>query len=196
MIDDEQPNVSLTRAERRRRSEGSILSAARELLAERGFERTTIRGVAERAGVDPALVMQHFGTKDGLFAAAATWSVPIHDLIGAGREDLPHAALQHVLDAFEDPEQRGTAEAVLRSCLTHPAAAGIVRERVLGSAQAAVAATIGGPDADLRAALLNACTLGLSIARYLLAVPALADVDRADLERVLGPALQALVDPP
>ncbi len=195
MVDDEHPQASQTRAERRRRSEASILGAARDLLAERGFERTTIRGVAERAGVDPALVMQHFGSKDGLFEAAATWSVPIHDLLGAGREDLPHAALHHVLDAFENPELRGTAEAVLRSCLTHPAAATIVREQVLGPAQATVAATIGGPDAELRAALLNACTLGLSIARYLLAVPALADADRADLERVLGPALRALVDP-
>lgn len=194
MVDDEQP-TSLTRAERRRRSEASILRAARELLAERGFERTTIRGVAERAGVDPALVMQHFGTKDGLFAAAATWSVPIHGLLAAGREDLPRAAIEHVLDAFDDPGLRGTAEAVLRSCLTHPAAGAIVREQVLGSAQTAVATTIGGPDAELRAALLNACTLGLSIARYLLAVPALADVGRADLDRVLGPALQALVDP-
>lgn len=183
-----------TRAERRRRTDAVIIDAARDLLAERGYERTSIRGVADRAGVDPALVMQNFGSKDGLFAAAARWSVPVDDLTRATREDLPHAALRHVLNAFENPELRQTAETVLRSCLTHPAAGTIVREQVMGEAQAAVAATIGGPDAELRAALLNACTLGLSISRYLLEVPAVANADRTDLDRVLGPALRAIVD--
>ncbi len=58
----------IPRDERRRRTEASILDAARELFAADGFERTTIRGVAARAGIDPALVMQHFGSKERLFA--------------------------------------------------------------------------------------------------------------------------------
>ncbi|MFC6022556.1 TetR family transcriptional regulator [Plantactinospora solaniradicis] len=60
----------LTRAERRRQTEGRILAAARTLFAERGFERTTIRSVAAAAQVDPALVMQYFGSKQGLFVRA------------------------------------------------------------------------------------------------------------------------------
>lgn len=60
----------ITRDERRRRSETAILGAARALFAETGFERATIRAVAARAGVDPALVMQYYGSKEGLFAAA------------------------------------------------------------------------------------------------------------------------------
>jgi AcrR family transcriptional regulator len=45
---------------RGRRPQGSpdarqaILGAARELFAERGFERTTVRAVGTRAGADPA----------------------------------------------------------------------------------------------------------------------------------------------
>ncbi len=42
------------------------------------------------------------GSVGGLFAAAARWSMPVDDLTRAGREELPHAALQHVLDVFED----------------------------------------------------------------------------------------------
>lgn len=187
--------VPVTRVERKRRSESAILDAARALFAEHGYDRTTIRAVAERAGVDPALVMQHFSSKDRLFASAARWSVPVEDLVQASREELPRAALQHVLDAFEDGEYRMEAEALLRSGLTHPAAQVLLRDQVMGQAQEHVAATIGGPDAELRAALLNACTLGLTISRYLLGIPAIADADTADLERILGPALSAIVNP-
>ncbi|WP_218612380.1 TetR/AcrR family transcriptional regulator [Pseudonocardia sp. KRD291] len=182
-----------SRAERRRRSEATILDAARHLFAEVGYERATIRAVAQRAGIDPALVMQNFGSKDGLFAAAVRWSVPTEGLTGADRGELPRMALEHALDAFDNPNLRPAAEALLRSCLTHPAAEAVMRDEVMRQAQAQVAATIGGADAALRAALLNAVTLGLTISRYLLADPAVADAEPADLQRLLGPALQALV---
>ena len=57
------------------RSEGTrraILDAARNLFAARGYEQTTIRAVAGRADIDASMVMRYFGSKAGLFAAAAT----------------------------------------------------------------------------------------------------------------------------
>lgn len=50
-----------------------IRQAAVEAFGERGFERTTVRQVAERAGVSPGLVMHHFGSKDGLRSACDDW---------------------------------------------------------------------------------------------------------------------------
>lgn len=47
-----------------------ILEAARTEFAERGYDRTSIRGIAKRAAVDAALVHHYFGTKDEVFAAA------------------------------------------------------------------------------------------------------------------------------
>ena len=47
----------------------ALLQAARELLAERGMPRVTLREVAERAGVQPALVNYYFGGKAGLLRA-------------------------------------------------------------------------------------------------------------------------------
>ena len=39
------------------------------LFAERGFDRTTIREIGERAGVDPALIARYFGGKTQLYLA-------------------------------------------------------------------------------------------------------------------------------
>lgn len=46
-----------------------ILAAALELFAERGVDATSVRAVAERAGVSPALVIHHHGSKQSLRAA-------------------------------------------------------------------------------------------------------------------------------
>jgi AcrR family transcriptional regulator len=46
-----------------------IRDAAVVLFGRDGFDRTSIRAVAEAAGVSPALVIHHFGSKDALRAA-------------------------------------------------------------------------------------------------------------------------------
>ncbi|MER7793523.1 helix-turn-helix domain-containing protein [Streptomyces sp. NPDC097640] len=46
-----------------------LREAALELFAERGFEATSTRAVAAAAGLSPALVTRHFGSKQGLRAA-------------------------------------------------------------------------------------------------------------------------------
>jgi AcrR family transcriptional regulator len=185
--------VPRSRKEQRERTESTILAAARNTFAEHGFERATIRGIAREADVDPALVMQYFGNKDALFAAAARSTVGTDDLVTAGLEELPRMALAHVFAGFEDPVRRVSSVALLRSCLTHPGAQAIVRDEVMRAAQASVARTIGGEDAALRAAVLNACTLGLSMARYLLEDPVLARASRDEIERVMEPGLRAIV---
>lgn len=186
---------SVPRDERRRRTEAAILDGARELFAEVGFERTTIRGVAARAGIDPALVMQYYGSKEGLFAAAARWSSDHETVMAASREELAGAALADMLAKFEDAGDREAAVALMRNCLTHPAAAAVMRDQVMCQRTAAVAHTLGGPDADLRAGLIGACMMGLAMSRYLLELPAVAAADREDLIRVMEPALRALVGP-
>ncbi len=185
----------LPRDERRRRTEAAILESARELFAEDGFERVTIRGVASSAGVDPALVMQYFGSKEQLFAAAARWPAQAEGLFSADRAALPQAALDDVFARFEG-EDREAAIALMRSCLTHPSAAVVMRDEVMCERAESVARTLGGEDAELRAGLIGACLIGLGMARYLLEIEPVASASREDLERLMRPVLQALVDPP
>ena len=185
----------LPREQRRRRTEVAILEAARELFAEQGFERTTIRAVAGRAGVDPALVMQYFRSKEGLFAAAARWPEAAETLLSAPRDQVATAALQDLLSRFEG-DDRESAVALMRACLTHPEASRVMRDEVMCERADSVARTLGGADAELRAGLLGACMIGLGMARYVLEIPAVAQASREDVERLMEPVLRVLVDPP
>ncbi len=184
-----------TREQRRRRTEAAILDAARELFAELGYERTTIRGVASRAGVDPALVMQYFGNKEGLFGASAKWIGEHESILAATSDTLAAAALDDLFGRFEDGPDRDSAVALMRACLTHPTAAAVMRDEVMCERAAAVADVIGGDDAELRAGLVGACIIGLGMARYLLELPAVTHADRADIVRILEPALRAIISP-
>src|SRR5689334_24607558 len=48
----------------------AVLAAARAAFAEHGYDRATYRGIAAVAEVDPSLVVQFYGAKPDLFAAA------------------------------------------------------------------------------------------------------------------------------
>ncbi len=47
----------------------AILTAVRQVFADKGFHGTTTRELAEAAGVSEALLFKHFPTKEALFAA-------------------------------------------------------------------------------------------------------------------------------
>ena len=185
----------LPRDERRRRTETAILEAARELFAGSGFERTTIRAVGAKAGVDPALVMQYYGNKEGLFAAATRWPGEHQRILTATSDSLAAAAIDDLLAHFEDGDDRAAAVALMRSCLTHPSALAAMRDEVMCERKEAVAAALDGDDVELRAGLFAACLIGLGMARYLIELEPVASASGEDLHRLMGPVLRALVDP-
>jgi AcrR family transcriptional regulator len=181
--------VGLTRAERRRRSGKRILIAARTLFAELGYERTTIRAVAAAAGVDPSLVIQHFGSKQDLFAHA----VKAPDLPESAA--TPDEIVEHIIGTLglklgDLPPQ---TLAMMRSMLTHPEAAASVRAS-LGRQIEQISAGLTGEDARLRAALAMSVMLGVTIGHQLLELPPLNEAPRDDVARLLRPALQSLLE--
>ncbi|MFE6974736.1 TetR/AcrR family transcriptional regulator [Streptomyces sp. NPDC057682] len=196
-----------TRADRRRATEARILACARELFAAKGFDRTTIRAVAASAGVDPALVMQYFGSKRELFTHAAQAS-PAPAPAADGEALLDHllTGLGVKLGGLPDG-----ARAMLRSMLTDPAAASHVREgldeQIAGIGRALTAGAAGDeghshgqapdpdPDADLRAALIVTTMVGATLGHQLLGLSALRDVPADRITALLRPALEALVRP-
>ena len=141
-----------SREERRRRTEAGILQEARRLFAEEGFERATIRAVAQRTGVDPALVMQYFGSKEGLFAAAMKGAHGGGTARTVPREEIPSAVLKDAMRKFEDTAadtQREIDSASRNNNLAQLAAAA---HKLKGAAQAIGAKGVGTAAAALEQA--------------------------------------------
>ncbi|MFC8344493.1 TetR family transcriptional regulator [Streptomyces sp. NPDC057280] len=177
-----------TRVERRRATRARILDSARALFAERGFQRTTVRAVAAAAGVDPALVMQHFGTKRQLFTEAVQTTAPPP---GGGDPDALVDQLLTSLDIKLGGLPDGTL-ATLRSMLTDPDAAEHARRALGGQIDSLAAALPHSDDAELRAALVVTALVGITIGHQLLALPALRDTPADRIAAVLRPAFKCL----
>lgn len=176
----------MTRVEQRRRTETRILTAARELFGEHGFDRTTIRAIATRAGSDPGLVMRYFGSKEKLFAQAA--AIPADGPIEGSPDQIAElltAALAEKLAA-----EPTAALAALRAMFTHPEAAAEVRAAMTAQ-QRQVAAHLPGDDALLRSGVIGALTLGLVISRHLVNLDGL-DASPEKLMAVAGPLIEEL----
>jgi AcrR family transcriptional regulator len=179
--------MGTSRTERREQSRQRILAAARSLFAEVGYDRATIRAVAARAEVDPALVMQHFGSKDELFRQAT--QIPETDL-----PDDPDALVELCLSLVGAKlgGQSDAAMSLLRSMFTHPDATEQLREQT--NAQIAKFVKVArGRNAELRGAILLSALLGVSIGRNLLKLDGLADASGAELSRALRGTVEGLV---
>jgi len=173
---------------------GRILDAARSSFGERGFEGTTIRGVAARAGVDPALIHHYFGSKQRLFVAAMEFPVDfaamVPRLVAGPREGIGERLVRFVFETWETPTVRPLIVGLVRSATTDPVAATMLRELLAAGPLLALTHAIDRPDARLRASLVGTQLIGLALARYVVAVEPLASAPIDDLVRAVGPTIQ------
>lgn len=171
----------------------AILDAARRAFADRGYEGATIRGIASRAGVDPALVHHFYGSKDRLFAAAMelpfTPSEILPSLLEGGPDGLGERILRFFL-AVNDQPGAGSFVALIRSASSHERAATMLREFISREVIGRLAASLGVPQAELRATLVGSQLAGLAMVRYVLRVEPLASADRETVIACVAPTLQ------
>jgi AcrR family transcriptional regulator len=180
-----------SRAEQRRRTEARILGAATRLFLEAGYERTTIRAVAAAAGVDAGLVMHYFGAKQELFRRVIG-AAPVPEFSGP-----PEQATEQILASLADrlANEPVASLTLLRSMLTNPEAAALAGVGI-ARYQEQIAQVIPSGDADLRAAVISAVILGVTVSRYLIQSGELAGADPAKVIELLRPCLLSLTASP
>jgi AcrR family transcriptional regulator len=161
----------------------AILGAARLQFGEHGFDRTTIRSVATGAGVDPALVMHYFGTKNGLFAAASEYVVDMPDLTGVA----PHEVAGVLVPLFARMwRPDGPLLPLLRAAASNRVAADSLVDIFTGH----VAPRLGALAADRpaeRAALIGSQLIGVAVARHIIGIAPLRDMTDESLAAWLAP---------
>ncbi|MFF9350870.1 TetR family transcriptional regulator [Streptomyces sp. NPDC014734] len=164
-----------------------LLEAGRDLFAEHGYERTTVRTIAERAGVNQALLFRYFGSKQGLLTEVLAQG-GLEQLRSTPPEELFEAALRSMLTRSAVGAGDRTLEVYLRSIGRGDETAGTLRE--LGEEyQKALSGLSGTADGPLRADLAMAWLLGIGMMRTVVAREPLADADPDEVCRLVLGAL-------
>ncbi|MEV6280789.1 TetR family transcriptional regulator [Nocardia sp. NPDC051832] len=172
----------------------AILAAARVRFSEAGFDKTSIRGVAAAAGVDPALVHHYFGTKQKLFAAVVELPVDpeatLRLIEAAPIDQLGATILQAVATVWDSPAGPGLIAAV--RTLLGGSDPDLARTFLLEVVLERVRLRIATPEDDgrTRIALVASQMIGVLVARKIVGVEPIASMPIPALVAAVGPTLQ------
>ncbi len=167
-----------------------LLEAARVRFGRLGYERTGLRDIAADVGVDQALVIRYFGSKEKLFAMACPPEPKTYGLFTGPKEELPERLVDWLM-AIEAGEGGGQFVTLLQSG-GGEAATNLLRER-LDHFTSQVAGAIDSADADLRADLIAAWILGIAAMSRIARRPSLENRSARELSPYVVPALAGLM---
>ncbi len=168
-------------------TKAAILAAARVRFGEAGFQAATIRGIAADAGIDPSMVMRYFGNKDKLFAAAAEFDLRFPDVTEIDPPQVGRVLVGHFLERWESDE---ALVILLRSSATNVEAAERMQQIFSSQLQPQVALLVPAAEARRRSALIATQILGLAWCRFVLRLPPVVAMSRAEIIDWLGPTIQ------
>jgi AcrR family transcriptional regulator len=177
-------------------SREAVLAAAKERFATEGYEKTTLRAIADDAHVDPSMVLYLFGSKAELFRESLRLLLDPDLLVAALRgtpDDEPDIGTRMVrtyLRIWEAPESGPTMVVMLQSATSNPDAHEAFRSFMQNYVLTAVSGVLGGDEqARLRATLAASQLVGTAVLRYVMKVPPLATLSGDELVRVIAPTV-------
>src|SRR5260370_23612039 len=150
------------------RTKAAILKAAQELFADPGYERATVRDIAARAAIDPAMVIRYFGSKEGLFARATAFDLKLPNLTVIAKPHIGRTLIAHFLEVWEGSLSNGSLISLLRAAASNEDAAGAVRTIFGGQGVPMLAQVVPPAEVALRAGLVATQITGLAVTRHIL----------------------------
>jgi AcrR family transcriptional regulator len=176
-------------------TKSALVEAAKEVFTEQGYEGATVRAIAKRAGVDPAMVNHWFGGKEGLFAKAVL-QLPIDpativaEVTSGDISSVGERVVRRFLTVW-DSTGGGQFAALIRSVAGHEMAVEGLRDLFITHIFKKVtdyAAADGDP--MFRANLVAAQLIGLGMVRYVARFDPLAKTDIETVVAAVGPTIQ------
>jgi AcrR family transcriptional regulator len=173
-----------------------IVAAAGQAFAELGYDRASIRGIAKRAGVDPALVHHYFADKAALFVETMQLPMDPHqvqaEVMGDGRPFSGERLVERFLAQWETgpPGAAPTAFITLvQAIAASPHTADTVREFLSRRIVPPGAPGEGVALQQRRRALISSQLLGLAWTRYIMRLEPVASAERTVVARWAGPTI-------
>lgn len=174
-----------------------ILEAALDLFSELGYDRTSIRAIAQTAGVDPSLPRHYFPSKSALFVEALGPFEEVGEriarIVDGPRSGLGRRIVSTIIGVWDSPEYGPRLRTLLTSATSSPEIGGIARTILIDRLIRPIVLAVGSDDVEGRAASMASQVFGLIAARYIFHLEPLAGASSAELEDRFGPILQQLV---
>ncbi|WP_189332717.1 TetR/AcrR family transcriptional regulator [Actinoplanes ianthinogenes] len=175
-----------------------LLDAARRRFATAGYAETTVRHIADDAGVNVALISRYFASKEGLFEAALTASFT-ELRAAAGDVDpaaIPETIAEQIIGQSGDAGPSHALLLILRSSGDEKADQIRLRFLQMFAEKLAKGAQLQGGSPDiLRAQIVLATAIGVTLLRATHLEP-LASTSAADLTAPLRDVVTALTRHP
>ena len=172
----------------------AILAIARRRFAVRGYDATSLRDIAAEAKVDPALIIHYFGTKEGLFGAAAGLpdglSGLLEDLAVLPLHDFTQALVRAYLELVDSDGSRNAILALVRSAVSNDNAAAMLREFLTAELLPVIGRLTRHPDAPLRASLVAAQLIGIATQRHVIRLEPLVRASPDEIVALVAPAIE------
>ena len=182
----------------------AIVEAARVDFAEQGYDGTSLRGIARRAEVDPALVHHYFGGKPALFAAVmdlpADPAALISAVVNGPRDGVGEALVRTFLSVWDAEAGRQRFQALVRAAVSHGEATRMLREFLVREVFGRVVRELSADGEEqaaleVRAGLAASQMIGLAMMRYIVELPAVVDATHDELAALVGPTIQRYLVP-
>jgi AcrR family transcriptional regulator len=145
------------------------------------------------AGVNVALVIRYFGSKEELFEEAVTRAFDLSELLAVNRKQLGVLLAHYML---QKREKEGSLEPLLALLRSSSSEQGSKLMRRLLDEQfiRPLAKWLGGKQAELRASLIASTMLGLALTRDVLKSERLEQSEIEPIIKLVAPVLQGYVD--
>ena len=171
-----------------------MLDAARAEFVERGYEATSVRGVARRAGVDPGTVRHWFADKSRLFTASLGMadvdpSVVVRAVVDGPVDRLGERLVRAVVEAW-DADAGDTVRLVVPAVISDPGLRALLPQFLGAAVLGPIVRRLDVADARLRSSLVASQMAGVLLTRYLVPVEPLASQEPARVAALVGPTLQ------
>lgn len=171
-----------------------ILEAASKEFLEKGYDATSLRGIARRAEVDPALVHHYFNDKAELFAASVSSPMRpdliVRQVLSGPRDQIGVNLVTVVLTTMESGKSAERIISIIRTALGHDFAATMLRQFITREVLKKIAEDLGAEDGELRAGAAASQIVGLFMVRYGVRVEPLASAPIEEVARRIGPVIQ------
>lgn len=176
----------------------SILTAAQKAFSDGGYDGTSIRQIADAAGVDPALVHHYFGTKEELFTASVEFPAEPASLVARIVEGPIESIGYRVADTFISTWDNTTSgpalEALLRRVLSNRQVTKLMKEffavQIVRQVGPVLADAVDPASIPARAALTMSQLFGVAVVRHLIKMEPMASMPRAQLVESIAPSIQ------